>query len=286
MDVFLRWRIFFYGKQQNTSQKREALSPLSPSLAHSPSSSNLYSSVPFLFPPSLFPLWEIMWLFDLRRDEWQWFSKSSPVSITLRVKYQPWVCVCVSACMHKCVCVRTSVYVPCLTITPLGSVTLWQKALIFQFYHTPLSQLSPSCSLPYHPHSPDFFFISQTCPRHTHTHTHTHTLTHIHRHTHTHTHTHTPSLSVDQFLNLPGGGTGVEGGETKEMECTPAPGTYTADHRRYNHKKPQNIIAAMRLAKHGTPWNNTVRFLLNSGEFSDSSLVICDAFWEEMFARR
>lgn len=144
----------------------KALSPLS----LSPPSFTLSSSVPFLFPPSLFPLWEIMWLFDLRRDEWQWFSKSSPVSITLRVKYQQRVCVCVS--VRECVC-------PVLPITPLGSVTLWQKALIFQFYHTPLSQLSPSCSLPYHPRSaffpqsprpvPDIhpavypFISSQTC---------------------------------------------------------------------------------------------------------------------------
>lgn len=154
-----------------------ALSPLSLSLSHS-LSFNLSSAVPFLFPPSLFPLWEIMWLFDLRRDEWQWFSKSSPVSITLRVKYQPRVRVCVCVHVHRCVCacVRISVYVPCLTHNAPGSVMLWQKALIFQFYHTPLSQLSPSCSLPYHSPSVLFFFsIFQTPPHpppphHTHTH--------------------------------------------------------------------------------------------------------------------
>lgn len=75
--------------------------------------------------------------------------------------------VCVSA---VCVC-------PVSPITPLGSVTLWQRALIFQFYHTPLSQLSPvllsslSSSL-WH------FFSLLTGLFHTqrHTHIHTHTL--------------------------------------------------------------------------------------------------------------
>lgn len=52
----------------------------------------------------------------------------------------------------ECVCERA--YVPCLTHNTPGSVTLWQKALIFQYYHTPLSQVSHSCTLPYHPLSP------------------------------------------------------------------------------------------------------------------------------------
>lgn len=130
----LLWKTRTYFTDERALSPRSLWPSLSLSLPHPPSISPPLSL--FLFPPSLFPLWEIMWLFDLRRDEWQWFSKSSPVSITLRVKYQPRVSVCVSVCM----CI--SVYVPCLTHNAPSSVTLWQKALIFQFYHTPLSQLS------------------------------------------------------------------------------------------------------------------------------------------------
>lgn len=66
---------------------------------------------------------------------------------------------CVSA--QVCMC-------PALPITPLGSVVQRQKALIFQFYHTPLSQLSHSCSLPYHPHSAFFFHLTDLSQTHTH----------------------------------------------------------------------------------------------------------------------
>lgn len=118
------------------------------------------SSVPFLFPPSLFPLWEIMWLFDLRRDEWQRFSKSSPVSITLRVKYQPWVSVSVGVCVCRNVYMsRLAHYAPGLShavtegfdlpilshtfipTLPLLALFLIIFTLIFFFLLTGLSQM-------------------------------------------------------------------------------------------------------------------------------------------------
>lgn len=135
IDVCLRcWLCFYKGEKKHTQKhlaRREgfvaALSRLQTLLL-----------CPLLFPPSLFLLWEIMWLFDLRRDEWQWFSKSSPVSITLGVKYQ--LRVCTRESVRECAR-------PVSPITPLGSVTRWQRALIFQFYHTPLSRLSPRLAL-------------------------------------------------------------------------------------------------------------------------------------------
>lgn len=160
-DVFF----FFCGKQENTSQMRWPCHPPTPA-SISPPPSPSYSL-------HLSPLWEIMWLFDLPRDEWQWFSQSSPVSITLTVKYQPQECVCVCECVSVQVCMC-----PVLPITPLGSVTPWQKALIFQFYHTPLSRVSPSCSRPYHPLS--FFFSYRPIM-------------------------HTPRPPIDQSPNLPPG---------------------------------------------------------------------------------
>lgn len=154
-EVFSRKKSSFFKKKKNWKNTSVALSPLS-------TFSKLPSSVPFLFPPSLFPLWEIMWLFDLRRDEWQRFSKSSPVSITLRVKYQPWVSVSVGVCVCRNVYMsRLAHYAPGLShavtegfdlpilshtfipTLPLLALFLIIFTLIFFF---PFSQACPRCT--------------------------------------------------------------------------------------------------------------------------------------------
>ena len=166
MDVFLQVVGPLLWKTRNTTQMRRLCH-----LSHPSPNSPLLSL--FIPPPSLFPLREIMRLFDLRRDVWQWFAKSSPVSITLRVKYQPWVSVSVGVCVSIGVCMC-----PVSPIMPLGSVTLWQRALIFQFYHTPLSQLPPLALFLIILTLFFFFFPSHRPVPNAHTHTSTRAQTH------------------------------------------------------------------------------------------------------------
>lgn len=127
-------------------------------------SSNRHRLSLFLFPPSPFTLWEIMWLFDLRRDEWQRFSKSSPVSITLRVKYQPWVSVSLG------VCVRSNVYMSRLAhYAPGLSHTVTEGFDLPILSHTFIPTL-PLLALFIIIFTLIFFFYSQPCLRCTLTH--------------------------------------------------------------------------------------------------------------------